>query len=84
MAHSGGGKGHGAKFTRGQASFLALQYRCTLWGSWEKLAGCPHIQLGASPQGEDDVSVCLGKGVCPAGCGEGLRLLKCLDEAAPW
>lgn len=76
MAHSGGGKGHGAKFTRGQASLLA-QERCTLQSSgekngtprWESLAGRHHVQLGASPGTEEDTFACPG-GVCaPAGWG---------------
>ena len=40
--------------------------------SWERLAGSPHVQLGASPGREDDVPALSRKRVCPANCGEGL------------
>lgn len=87
MSHSGGGKGHGTKFTRGQASLLAPQDRCILWSrgeersrtsSWERLAGNPHVQLGAGPGREDDVSACLGRGCARLTVGRDWALMTCL------
>lgn len=92
MAHSGGGKGHGTKFTRGQASPLAPQDRCILWSSgekrncvlsWERLAGSPRVQLGASPGRENDVSACRGRECAQPTVGKVWALMKCLDEATP-
>ena len=78
MAHSGGGKGHGAKFTGGQASLLVLQDKRTLWSSWEK--DCtPHWEslvgsLTSSWEpvlGERMMSWCVWEGGCAAAdCGE--------------
>lgn len=60
MTRAGGGKGHGAKFTGGQASLLAPQTDAHFGAAgresnhasrWESLAGSPHVQPGAIPGG---------------------------------
>lgn len=86
MSHSGGGKGHGTKFTRGQASLLAPQDRCILWSLGRREAahqvGRGWLETLKSSWervlGEKMIPACRGRGCARLTVGRDWALMTCL------